>query len=618
MPAPGSVFARVVFGLLVVATFTAFFVAQRLKRTEPLVYAVQMGKFVSPNDDDRRERVSLRFRTKKADVATVQVIGGDGLSVRTLARQRPLRAGSHLFSWNGRDAAGRPVPDGAYAVRITMRRSGRSFVPDKTFRVDTVPPRMRVAAAIPHTVPAAGPRRPVRVRYTGVPPSNRAEFRVYRVRAGHASRRPVAAFAGSRATRRGYWNLKVGRFVMRKRPCFGPLVSRGRARPAPAGQYVIAVRACDSAGNIASGPSELPPRPDNDNRGGVAVRGLEIAPAMFAVRRGDLVNLALHSPWRDVSYRLRSLDGEIVRRGRAARTRVRFTLPSVAPGLYVLSARAGSGGVGKTAQTPVVVRDGRRAPLLLVQPAIAWQGENPVDDDGDGFPDVLSDDPSGTPLRLRVNRPLADGRLPGGFRANEAAITEFLAGTGVTAGDRLDATTDFALALAPRAWLRNRRAVVLTGDARWLSPAAGVALRRFVERGDSVVLFGQDSLRRTVRVAPSTITGPSPRAERDVFGERARVTRYAPAPVVPFADPFGAFAGPVGLFTRFDESQGRARGASLQLSAGRDPAKPAVEVYRLGKGRVVRVGAAGWGAYLARGDGGVARATRALIEEALR
>jgi hypothetical protein len=330
------------------------------------------------------------------------------------------------------------------------------------------------------------------------------------------------------------------------------------------------------------------------------------------------VNLALHSPWRNVSYRLRSLDGEVERRGRATGSRVRFRLPSVSPGLYVLSARAGSGGPGKTAQAPVVVRDGRRAPLLLVQPAIAWQGENPVDDDGDGFPDVLSDDPSGTPLRLRVNRPLAYGRLPGGFRANEAAITDFVASARAAADDRLDVTTDFALSLAPRAWLRGRRAVVLTGDARWLSPAAGVALRRFVERGGSVVLFSLDALRRTVRVAPGTITGPSPRAERDVFGERAKVARYAPAPVVPFADPFAAFAGPVGLFTRFDESQGRAQGAILQLSAGRVQANPAVEVYRLGEGQVVRVGVAGWGAYLARGDGGVAQATRTLIEEALR
>ncbi len=143
MSAPSSLFARVVFGLLVVATFTAFFVAQRLKKTEPLVYAVQMGKFVSPNGDGRRDRVRLRFRTKQADVVTVQVVGRDGSSVRTLAAKRPLAAGSHRFTWNGRTAAGRPAADGAYRVRITLSRSGRGFVPDKTFRVDTAPPRMR-------------------------------------------------------------------------------------------------------------------------------------------------------------------------------------------------------------------------------------------------------------------------------------------------------------------------------------------------------------------------------------------------------------------------------------------------------------------------------------------
>jgi hypothetical protein len=608
------VFARVVFGLLVLATFTAFFVAQRLKRTEPLVYAVQMGKFVSPNDDGRRERVSLRFRTKKQDVATIQVIGRDGRSVRTLAFKRPLRSGSHLFRWDGRDASRDPVADGPYSVRITLRGAGRSFVPDKTFRVDTVAPRVRVAAAVPHEVPVAGPRRPVRVRYSGPAPVNRAEFVVYRVRGDRASRRPVAAFAGSRTTRRGYWNIKVGRFVVRKSPCFGPLVSRGRARPAPAGQYVIAVRACDSAGNLATGPPQLPPRKSSiTGRGGVAVRGLELAPGMLALRPGEIASVPMFSPWRDVRWRLRAQDGEVVKRGRAARSRVRFRAPDVAPGLYLLSAAAAEGGAGRVAQTPVVVRGSRRSKLLLVEPAIAWQGENPVDVNGDGFADVLSDDVTGKPLRLPTYRPLAGGKLPRGLRTNEGAITE-LAATLATP----DVTTDFALGLDPDRWLRGRQAVVLAGDSRWQSPAAGIALRRFVERGGSVVLFELESLHRTVRVNGRQITGPSPRAERDVFGERTQVARYAPAPVVPFSDPLGIFTGPTGLFTRFEEARGLAEGAERIVSAGRDQQRPAVEVYRLGKGKVIRVGADGWSAQVAAGIPAVSQVTANLIEEALR
>lgn len=621
MSAPGSLLARVVFGLLVLATFTAFFVAQRLKQTEPLVYAVQMGKFVSPNGDDRRERVRLRFRTKRADVVSVQVIGRDGRTVRTLADERPAPAGSHRYRWNGRTAAGRPLPDGPYRVRITLHQRGRSFIPDKTFRVDTAAPRMRVAAVVPREVPVAGRRGPVRVRYTGVPAQSRAEFFVYRVRGGRASARPVAAFAGSRSVRRAYWNLKVGRFVERRKPCFGPLVSRGKARAAPAGQYVIAVQACDSAGNIGTGPADLPPHPGiADGRGGVAVRGLEAAPGMYAVRPGELLSLPIVSPWRDVSYRLRSLDGEVEKSGHATRSRVRLRVPLVKPGLYVLALRAPAGGRDGTARVPVVVRDDRRSPLVVVQPAIAWQGENAVDANGDGFPDTLSDEPSGSPLRLRTDRPLAGGRLPGGFATHEAAVTRFIGavqGSPQSSAKSWDATTDFALAVAPQTWLRGRRAVVLVGDARWQSPAAGPALRRFVERGGSVVMFGQDSLRRTVRVAPGSISGPSARAERDVFGERARVKRYAPAPVVPFLDRLDVFNGPVGLFTAFDESGGRAPGAQLLASAGREEGKPVVEVYRLGKGRVVRVGAAGWGASLAAGDAGVSQVTARLIAEAL-
>ncbi|MBK5231300.1 MAG: hypothetical protein JJE27_09035, partial [Thermoleophilia bacterium] len=120
-PSRQTLISRIVFGLLVLATFTAFFVAQRLKRTEPLVYAVQMKKYVSPNGDSVRDRAYLRFRTKHSDVVTVEVLNRARLVVRTLAEHRELAAGVHRFYWNGRTRSrdrrvGRPAEDGAYRV----------------------------------------------------------------------------------------------------------------------------------------------------------------------------------------------------------------------------------------------------------------------------------------------------------------------------------------------------------------------------------------------------------------------------------------------------------------------------------------------------------------------
>ncbi|MBJ7347216.1 MAG: hypothetical protein JHC87_01445 [Thermoleophilaceae bacterium] len=616
MSRAASLLSRVIFGLLIVATFTAFFVAQKLKRTEPLVYAVQMGKFISPNDDGRRERARLRFRIKQADVVTVEVIARDGRRVRTLADARARQAGSLHYSWDGRDRFGRPLPDGAYRVRIALRRSGRSFVPDKTFRVDTVAPKMQVVATVPNTVAIAGGKRSVRVRYSGVPASNRAEFLVYRAGRDSASPQPVAAFAGSRNARRGYWNITVGRFVQRRSACFGPLVSRGRARPAPAGRYVVAVRACDSAGNVATGPAVLPPRRGKvEGRPGVTVRGVELAPAMFAVAPGQVLRLPIYSPYLRHEYRLLAPNGDIEKRGKLRGKALIMRVPQVAGGLYQLqlTARGNTALRDRRATVPVAVRGTRRAKVLIVQPAIAWQADNPVDIDHDGFADSFSALPAGRSVRVSTTRGLAQGRLPSAFTTTEAPVTALVASNGA----RFDTTTDYALAAKPAGWLARRKLVVLAGNAQWQPPAVGLALREFVARGGSVMFFGAKQLRQTARVAGGQISGPSPPSLRDIFGEITRVSAQAPAPVVPFVDPYSAFPGPVGLFTEFDQSQRLAAGAKSQLAAGRDSEHPAVEIYKFGRGRVVRVGVPGWTAALAPGtfDPQVAQVTRTLLSE---
>lgn len=70
--------SRVVFGLLVLATFFSFFVAQRLKNTDLLVYSVNVKHYVSPNADGVRDKGWVRFRTKKAGVVRVQVVDRTG------------------------------------------------------------------------------------------------------------------------------------------------------------------------------------------------------------------------------------------------------------------------------------------------------------------------------------------------------------------------------------------------------------------------------------------------------------------------------------------------------------------------------------------------------------
>lgn len=613
-----TLLSRVVFGLLVIATFTAFFAAQRLKRTDPLVYAVQLKKYVSPNSDGLRDRARLRFRTKKADVVTVDVVNRAQRVVRTIAHRRPLSAGPHRFLWNGRDAGGRPVPDGAYRVRISMRASGRTFVPDKFFVVDTRPPPLAVDLVGRHSVPA-GRLRPggAMFRFSGVSSRRRVEFLVFRADRGDtAELRPVAAFASDRGKATGRWDFKTGAYRRRATPCFGRLRSFGRARPAQPGRYVVVARACDAAGNVGLSSGALPPsRGTTRGRSGITLRGIELAPATRPLRPGQRATLLVSAPSGRYRWRLHQVGEGEVATGRARGPAMHIRIPSDASaGLYEVSIRSRRAAPGEnlTAMAPLVVTGRGRTSLLVVYPAIAWQAGNAVDADGDGFSDAFDELPDGREQRIRADGTLIGGRPPAGYAARESAFARFVAAQSITAR----ATTDLALAVRPAALLRGVKGVIFAGDARYAPPQLGLALRRYVEHGGRVAFFGPDAFRRTVRVSGASISGPSARADRDVFGESIQNVRVAPAPVVPFADALGLLRGPAGLFNEFEQSRSRAADAEILTSAGRQQGRPAVIAYGLGNGLVIRVGAAGWQSRLVpgRADAGVVFTTRRIFE----
>jgi hypothetical protein len=53
-----------VFGALIVATFGAFFLAQRLKNAPPIVGRIGVYPFFSPNGDGRYDRAYVSFAPK--------------------------------------------------------------------------------------------------------------------------------------------------------------------------------------------------------------------------------------------------------------------------------------------------------------------------------------------------------------------------------------------------------------------------------------------------------------------------------------------------------------------------------------------------------------------------
>jgi hypothetical protein len=241
---------------------------------------------------------------------------------------------------------------------------------------------------------------------------------------------------------------------------------------------------------------------------------------------------------------------------------------------------------------PLVVRGRGSGRVLVVLPAISWQGTNPVDDDASGFPDTLFDSSS-----VPLNRPLALGQMPAALRSETAPLLAFLDRRHV----RYDLTTDVAMALGKGPQAAGHRGVLFAGSELWLTDILDRGLRSYVEAGGRVASFGTDAFRRTVNVSPSQLSDPSPRQDANVFGESVAPSGTAAAPLVVTRDVLGLFGGTdgyVGLFTRFEQQRALVAGAHVVSAAGRDPHHPAFVAYRLGRGLVVRVGTPQWAAAL--------------------
>jgi hypothetical protein len=129
VPAPEPL-ALVVFVLLVLACFAAFFVTQRLKHTPTVVQRFERTPTFTPgaaNPERRQERIS--FKLDRADRVTVSVIDAKGNVVAVLVRDYPAERYKQLsLRWNGREGTAR-----RYAV-LTSETGHRSILPQNTGR----------------------------------------------------------------------------------------------------------------------------------------------------------------------------------------------------------------------------------------------------------------------------------------------------------------------------------------------------------------------------------------------------------------------------------------------------------------------------------------------------
>jgi hypothetical protein len=583
---------RVVFVLLVLGTIAAFLVTQQLKSEFPLVirFAAAPPEF-SPNDDRFRDTAVVGFDLSEPAEVTFSITDGEGNEVRRVVDERRLAGDTkHRFRWDGRDDEGRVVPDGIYRMRVVRRDESRVINSTKKIVVDTEPPRVELVDASPSVISTAEPGQAPRVhiRYRG--PVNAApEFRVFRTDDGPP--RVVRRFRGD-DTRSGVWKGGVAA---------GP----DATKPAPEGTYAFTVRVRDRAGNASEAPAETPSARVARPHTGVSVTDLSLRGPLGVVEAGSLAELEVgpfdHS--FDFVVSRTGAPDEVIRRGGRIGGPFRVRIPEGTPtGVYLVRIRSD----GRRAVWPLAVsgRAQGRAPAgsprpLVVLPTMTWQGLNPVDDDGDGFPDIL---PAGGPVRL--DRGFAHGGPPPLFDSEAVPLLGYLD------SERLgyEVTTDVALARGQGPALADAPGVAFAGSALWLPDELLRSLREYVAGGGRVTSFGADGLRRTVTLAGESLSDPSRRRPQDAFGERTELVEIGRAPLEVFEDDLGLFEGLttlIGEFTELEVSRGLAPDAGRVAAAGRESGEPAFVAYDLGDGMVIRSGSPQWTRQLEAGELGV-------------
>lgn len=611
-----TLLARVTFLILVGATFSAFFVAQRLKSSEPVIDVRRITQNFSPNGDGKRDvnRISIRLRV--ADDATVDVVNLDGDRVKRLADNvamrpyRPLR-----LEWDGTGDDGRTVPDGKYRLRVALRAENRSATIQKTMRVDTQAPGTEVCVGFPCAKSEKGNiisqgDREVKIYVRRVSPFYATQFKILRTDTGEPTVVRTHSIPGKR--HRWVWD--------------------GRdddGEPLPPGTYIVQAQVRDKAGNVALTPAEIVPGADIPGRPGVTVRGIAAQPPLRPVTAGRRVEVFVDSRGASYRWRVRRVGDRAVRdRGSETDQHLSFPAPDGPSGVYLLELRSGRWHT----TVPFLVQAAKRSSVLVVVPTITWLGADKVDDSPfDGIPNSLTDGES-----VRWPRPFVgtDG-LPEGFADSVAPLLVFLDRHRI----RYDLTSDLDLDLSRNPRASDRQGVLFAGSERWITRTLSRRLRRYASDGGRVAMFGGDSMRRGVRLRvlssedAGTLLRPTQPAATDVFGARIAKPRTlsAPADLSQFdGDSQQLMEGALNLpgFTQLEEAAlpdakdlltavGQPLTPEEEAAAvaeGKDPRelRPALSAVRVGKGTVIRVGLPEWPQRLS--DPNVAQVTRNIVD----
>jgi hypothetical protein len=217
--------ARIASTVLVVAllaaTAAAFALTQGLKSQPSPIFGTDVDEVFSPVCGCDTRTAAIAFKLRENDRLDVAIVRGDEV-VRTIERGRAYDRGLVDIEWDGRDDAGRLLPEGEYLPRVHSRDERWTITLPNPILIDVTPPRLE---------------RVVPSRLVFSPDGDRRADRVtFRYRLNEPGRAMLLVDGKRRVLTKSddklEWFGKVG----------------GRALPA--GTYIARVVASDPAGNV--------------------------------------------------------------------------------------------------------------------------------------------------------------------------------------------------------------------------------------------------------------------------------------------------------------------------------------------------------------------------------
>ena len=300
--------------VLLAATTAAFALTEGLKLQKSPIYRTKVDEIFSPVCDCEKDAALIRFQLRERDRLDVAIVDGGENVVRTIVRNQDVEAGRIEFGWDGRDDAGKVLPEGEYRPRIHLRRERRTILMPNPIQIDVTPPVVEAARVRPSVFSPDGDRRRERV-VVSYRLSEPAKAILY----VNGTKRVETLFARDRDTLA--WYGRVDR------------------RSVPSGPYVFNVRARDPAGNL--GPARA--------LGAVTVRYVALGRPRVVVLAGSRFAIRVSSDARLVRWTLGRRSGL----ARPGTLRLRAPLQH---GRFTLAVSAN----GHTARSAVFVREPAR------------------------------------------------------------------------------------------------------------------------------------------------------------------------------------------------------------------------------------------------------------------